>query len=65
MIQYVDYQFGQGQTIEAAIKLVNKNESLDAGLIEDLMARFNLKNRYVVPVMGQNYKIPLIVGDKT
>jgi len=57
----VEYQFGPGQTIEAAIKLVN-HQSMSRPLLNKLVEDFVKINGNGVPRLGQTVYIPVFVG---
>lgn len=63
MTEYVvvEYQFGSGQTIEAAIKLVN-HQSIVPSLMIKLLADYKTINGGSVPKLGETVYIPVFPG---
>lgn len=59
-IEFVNRNFGSNETIEAVIKNCNKDENITGGLLDYLMVHFNKQNDNNVPVVGREYKIPII-----
>ena len=58
-IDYKNHLFTMGHTIEAIIKLYNRQD-LSKDEMLALMIRFNDLNNNELPMMGVTYKIPLI-----
>jgi hypothetical protein len=59
-IEYINRSFGSNETIEAVIRNCNKDENITGGLLQLLMTNFNKENKYSVPMIGTEYKIPII-----
>ena len=57
----VEYQYGSGQTIEAAIKLVN-HQSINKTMLTKLLKDYKIINGDGVPRMGQTVYIPVFSG---
>lgn len=61
-LDYVEHTFGMGHTIEAVIRLYNRQD-LDKSIIQSLVDIFNSTNRdSLPPKLGQRSKIPVFIN---
>lgn len=61
-LNYKEHTFGMGHTIEAAIKLYNRND-LDENMMLSLVNIFNYTNKDAIPPkVGQTVKVPVFIG---